>query len=322
MPVKNTGTFLHDCLNSIINQDLSDWELLAVDDHSTDDSFKVLQEYSKKDKRIKIFKNNETGIIAALRLALKMSKGEYITRMDSDDIMVLNKLQSLKDALTNQNDLAIGLVEYFSHNNTLGEGYKKYAEWLNTLTSSQQNFSEIYKECVVPSPCWMMHKNTLEKCGAFDNNIYPEDYDLCFRMRRSKLKIKTTNSINHRWRDYAERTSRNDQNYAQNSFIPIKMKYFIEDDLDPNFELVVWGAGKKGKAIVKILMNNNIEFKWVCNNEKKIGTTIFNQLLSHPDNLEDEGRFQIIVAVAQPKAKTEIRNQINTMTDSRPFFFS
>ena len=93
MPVKNAALFLRECLDSIVNQEESNFELIAVDDHSTDSSLKILEEYQKKDPRIQVYKNKEHGIIAALRLAYKKSSGILITRMDSDDIMSLHKLK-------------------------------------------------------------------------------------------------------------------------------------------------------------------------------------------------------------------------------------
>ena len=95
MPVKNADQFLEECLNSIVQQSFSDWELIAIDDHSTDSSYEILGEYQKKDGRIKVFKNQKNGIIHALRGALERSNGSYITRMDADDIMANIKLEEL-----------------------------------------------------------------------------------------------------------------------------------------------------------------------------------------------------------------------------------
>ena len=99
MPVKNTAPFLIECLESIIRQTETDFELIAIDDHSSDESHSILKEFAIKDKRIKVFKNTGIGIIEALRLAYSKSSGTYITRMDSDDVMSLTKLQVLTSNL-------------------------------------------------------------------------------------------------------------------------------------------------------------------------------------------------------------------------------
>jgi len=72
-PFKNTICFLPECLDSILNQSYAHWELLIVDDHSKDSSLKLVEDYVKKDSRIRLFKNDGHGIIEALRLAFKNS---------------------------------------------------------------------------------------------------------------------------------------------------------------------------------------------------------------------------------------------------------
>ena len=63
IPFKNTELFLRECINSIINQTYSNWELLIIDDHSTDKSYDLVEDYANKDKRIKLYKNDGSGII-------------------------------------------------------------------------------------------------------------------------------------------------------------------------------------------------------------------------------------------------------------------
>ena len=235
MPVKNTALFLNECLDSIVNQNELNFELIAIDDHSTDDSYSILSNYSSKDSRIKVFKNSEKGIIEALRLAYKKSSGSLITRMDSDDIMSLDKLKVLKSNLIEFGfgHIALGKVKYFS-NNSLGEGFKRYEEWLNSLTQFGINFNAIYKECVIPSPCWMVYREDLDRCKAFSSDKYPEDYDLAFRFYMEGLKPIKCNHILHYWRDYPTRTSRTDDHYSDNTFLEIKSNYFLKLEYQNN----------------------------------------------------------------------------------------
>ena len=153
MPVKNAEPFLNDCIESILSQTDENWELLAVDDGSSDNSYQTLKSYADKDSRIQALRNSGSGIISALRLAYENSSGNLITRMDADDKMDSQKLEILKRNLNSsgKGHIAIGLVKYFSET-TLGDGYLKYESWLNDLTSVGANYSDIYKECVIPSP--------------------------------------------------------------------------------------------------------------------------------------------------------------------------
>src|SRR5690606_20054477 len=179
MPVYNAESFLHECLESIKQQSHTHWELIAVDDFSTDASFKILEEASSFDSRIKVLKNTEKGIIPALSLALKNVKGTFITRMDSDDIMPPDRLSIIGDALQNApaKTVVTGLVKYFSQSE-VSEGYQSYEKWINKNILSENPWRSVYRECIIASPCWMCRTEELKSTGGFKNLDYPEDYDL------------------------------------------------------------------------------------------------------------------------------------------------
>jgi len=308
MPCKNTALFLSECLDSILDQTEQHWELLVVNDHSTDGSDTILQAYASKDERIKVFQNTGEGIIDALRLAYANCKGGFITRMDADDVMSEDKLSALKQNLLTfgKGHIALGLVKYFSET-TLGDGFKNYEKWLNSLIIKGNSFDGIYKECSIPSPCWMVFKEDFEHCGAFRPNRYPEDYDLTFRFYENGLTCIPSDKVLHYWRDYAARTSRNDVNYADNSFIDIKYDYFIKLELDKTKKLVIWGAGKKGKTMARKLIDANIEFSWICDNPKKIGKHIYDKEMFDFKELDTIENSQSIITVANLQAQEEIK---------------
>ena len=324
MPVKNAMPFLSECLSSILNQTYQNWELIAVNDHSTDTSFETLIEYTDQDKRVKVFNNNGSGIIDALRLAYSKCSGLFISRMDADDIMSNNKLEVLIGSLKTNGlgHVAVGKVKYFSEN-VLGDGYKSYENWLNSLTEKGNNFTEIYKECVIPSPCWMVYKTDFEKCGAFKSDVYPEDYDLCFRFYEKDLQCIPCYEILHFWRDYAVRTSRTNEHYADNRFLDLKCHYFLKLNYQKERPLIVWGAGKKGKSIAKNLVENNIDFHWLCNNPNKIGKDIYGVVLASSEQMETLENAQIIVAVANKNEQKELKDSFKNanLKAMKDYFF-
>lgn len=314
VPFKNTADYLEDCLYSILNQTYTHWELLIVDDSSSDSSYEIVGKFADKDHRIKLFKNSGIGIIDALRLAFKHSKGEFITRMDSDDVMRPNKLEVLVDNLSKfgKQHVAIGLVNYFSEEG-IKDGYKNYEIWLNNLTKNGRNYSEIYKECVIPSPCWMIHRSDLIACGAFNPNRYPEDYDLAFRFYKHHYTCVPCKNVIHDWRDYFTRTSRTHIHYAENHFIDLKLHYFLELDYNANKTLIVWGAGNKGKKVAKTLIKKDVSFKWICDNPNKIGRDIYGKILKPFSYLEHVINPHSIITVANKSSQKEIKNYLNKL---------
>ena len=313
-PFKNTKAFLNDCINSILEQTYTNWELILIDDHSVDESYNLVEAFSIKDERIKLLKNEGNGIIDALRLAYSKSKGRLITRMDSDDIMLPNKLEVLANSLINygQGHLATGLVRYFNKNG-VGDGYIAYEKWLNKLTKTGNNYSEIYKECVIPSPCWMVYREDLDRCDAFKPNRYPEDYDLTFRFYKYGLKCIPCSHVLHLWRDYSTRTSRTHIHYAQNHFTRLKTLYFFEIDYNPLKTLVIWGAGTKGKLMASICIERNIEFLWICDNPNKIGKHIYGVTLLDFNALANIKMPLSLITVANKTAQKEIRTYLNSL---------
>ncbi len=314
IPFKNTETYIDACLISILNQTYTNWELIIVDDGSTDSSFDIVETFAKTDSRITLLKNNGSGIIDALRLAFKHSKGTFITRMDSDDIMRSHKLEVLANNLIKYGTqhVAIGMVHYFCEGG-INAGYKLYETWLNDLTKTGNNYDDIYKECVVPSPCWMINRTDLIACDAFNPNQYPEDYDLTFRFYKHNFKCIPCHDVIHDWRDYSTRTSRVHEHYAANHFLDIKMRYFLELDYNPNKSLVVWGAGGKGKKVAQILIEKNMPFTWICDNPNKIGKNIYGVILAPFNTLATIENPQSIVTVANKEAQIEIKNYMNAL---------
>jgi len=313
IPYKNPIPYFEDCLNSIINQSHNKLQIILVNDHSSDSSEKTAFKFSKKDSRIEIVNNKGEGIIDALNTGSEIANGKYITRMDADDIMSENKIEILRSLLEKKktNFIAVGSVKYFASKKPMGNGYLKYADWLNELTLNENNFTEIYKECTIPSSCWMMYRSVFESIKGFRKLCYPEDYDFLFRVYYNQIKLTTSPETIHFWRDHPLRTSRNSTNYKFEKFVPLKIKNLIEKELKSKDELVLWGCGKKGKLVAKLLIKNNCSFSWISNNEKKIGHQIYEQKIKSYELLESENKKLIICSISSKNFKTPENSKFN-----------
>lgn len=108
IPVYNVEKYLHECLDSVINQTLKDIEIIAVDDGSTDSSLKILKDYAKKDKRLKVLTQENKGAGAARNLGMKHATGFYLSILDSDDYFDHSMLELLyKKAEKTKADITI-----------------------------------------------------------------------------------------------------------------------------------------------------------------------------------------------------------------------
>lgn len=97
IPVYNVAPYLRDCLDSVLAQHVGDWECIAVDDGSTDDSAVILDQYAACDSRIKVVHKPNGGVASARNVALDCAKGEWILFLDADDLLAKHALGVLSD---------------------------------------------------------------------------------------------------------------------------------------------------------------------------------------------------------------------------------
>jgi len=312
MAAKDTAPYLRQCLDSVRAQTYPHWELIAVNDHSTDATPQILQEYAAKDPRIRVFNSSRPRLIPTLQTGYAQARGQLINRMDSDDYMPADKLEALVSAWLQQGKGTViaGGTRHFVATGKVGDGFIRYEKWLNEVARTNTHYQEIYQECVIPSHCWIIHKDDFAAAGAFDPLVYPEDYDLCFRFYRLGLRVVGIDKILHYWRDRTNRISRTWDEYKDNRYFTLKLRYFYELDRDPQRPLVLWGAGKNGKDMARLLQQRGERFFWVCDNKNKIGKAIYGVTLQHYAQIPSLDNPQVMVVVTSPEGKAAIRQQL------------
>lgn len=189
IPVYNGEKYLHEALDSILNQSFKDFELLIIDDASADTSAAIIQSYS--DPRIRLFKNEQNlGIAATLNQGMHLSRGKYIARMDCDDISHPSRLKKQVAFLDRNPDVAA----CGTFIKTLGEVksrtliYPKYSEEIQcTLLFGS----------ALAHPSVMFRKTSLEaQCLLYDENQkYVEDYELWVRLLEHGLKLTNLGEV-------------------------------------------------------------------------------------------------------------------------------
>lgn len=115
IPVYNAEKYLHQCIDSIINQTISEIEIICIDDESTDNSIKILEEYQLIDGRIRILTQNNNGAGSARNKGLAAAKGKYLSFLDADDFFMHNMLEkALDSAERNRSDIVIYQYKYYN----------------------------------------------------------------------------------------------------------------------------------------------------------------------------------------------------------------
>ena len=295
-PYRNAEKFIRETAESVLGQTHTNWEWILVNDHSGENEVEAISDLLD-DPRIILLENKGKGIVDALCTALEMASGEYITRMDADDVMPDFKLEVfLKSLQTSEEHIVTGKVCYFSEEGSISKGYQGYENWLNERVDQQDFYRHIYRECSLASGNWMMRKADLEDCGGFNGLNYPEDYDLLFRWYEAGFSIKGLELVTHLWRDHELRTSKTSSDYQQKAFFSLKIDRFVQLDWKPEKHLIVNGTGQKGRLTAKILIDRKIPFTWVSHEPEKYLDGIFGHPLVGLDRISVCNSAQILNA--------------------------
>ncbi|MBQ8459162.1 glycosyltransferase [bacterium] len=152
VPVYNVEIYLERCINSIINQTLRDIEIICINDGSTDNSLEILEEYAKKDSRIKIINKENSGVSDARNEGLENATGEYIGFVDPDDWIDLDFFEKLyNNAKQNNCDIAVADIVRVKKDKEKIIYTSKYRQFSN-------NFYEKLLICNAPDISYIWNK--------------------------------------------------------------------------------------------------------------------------------------------------------------------
>jgi len=184
MPVYNGSKYLYKSIFSIINQTFKDFELVCVDDSSTDNSYEILKEFAAKDSRVRIFQKPNGGMVPkSWNFVLPLLKGESIAYMSQDDLMSEDNLEQLynRQQETGADAILPDMVYYFEDNAN------------NKILSAINGDRDIIltnREAVILSLNWQIHGFALWKSKLFDNIHFDEDSFNSDELQTRKLLFK------------------------------------------------------------------------------------------------------------------------------------
>jgi glycosyltransferase involved in cell wall biosynthesis len=179
MPAYNAEKYIRESIDSILNQTLNEFEFIIIDDFSSDKTWEIIKEYSRRDNRIICYRNDKNLKIShTLNKAINICKTDLIVRMDADDISLSNRLEILFKYM-NLNPETVCCGSYI-------EICDEDMKFMNTRSYPTKH-EDIIKMLNRVSPfchaslCY--RKSVIEKSGMYNSNLVPsEDYDLYFRL--------------------------------------------------------------------------------------------------------------------------------------------
>lgn len=182
LPVYNAERYLKQCIQSIVNQTYKDFELIVVDDASTDSTSQILKEFAKKDSRIQLHRNTANqGVAYTMNKAISFANGQYITIMNADDIMLPERLKlSIKFLKANPNYICTGTQVDLINNKDEVVGHKEFP------TSHEKIYNSMLTINPVQHSSMTINKDLLPEDFTFYNNNYrvSEDLDLLTRLQK------------------------------------------------------------------------------------------------------------------------------------------
>jgi len=311
LPARNAEEHLEAALRSVLEQRFGDFELIAVDDGSTDRTGALLEEAARQDARVRVLRGPGQGLVAALNLGLSACRAPYVARMDADDVSLPTRFARELELLVSRGELAaVGCqVDIFPHDSRT-EGLARYEAWLNGLVDSDT----IERECLVESPlvhpAALIRADALRQVGGWRAEGWPEDYALWLALLRGGWRLANVPEVLLRWRDSPQRLTRTHSDYAMASHVRLKAFHLAQGPLASG-RCILWGAGKTGRAFFRALGVHGVRVEqFVDIDPRKIGRVLHGAPVISPDQLGGYQGIHLVAAVGAGGARALIREHL------------
>ncbi len=327
LPCRDAEPFLDECIESLEAQTEERFEVVALDDGSRDDTGRMLRRWAVRDARVRLVERDGSGIIAALQRLAGAARAPLIARMDADDIARPGRLAAQLQLLARQPGIAAcGTgVRYFPRR-AAGPGYRRYERWLNGLVGPAAVRRDLFVECPIAHPTLMVRREVFDAVGGYRDTESPEDYDLVLRMAAGGHALTNVPEVLHDWRLGERRLSESSARYSPDAFRRLKVSHLARGRIPPGRPLVIWGAGRVGKAFARAWPSRAGGIAaFVDLDPRKIGQTIHGATVIRPEDLPGlDGaadpavsgavrcppRPYVLLAVGSPGAREDIREAL------------
>ena len=308
MPVRNEEEFLPAALDSLFRQTLEEWELIVVDDGSTDATPRILAEAARRDSRVRLCNSPGTGLPDALNFGLAQCRTDLVARMDGDDICHPRRLERQLNLMLQSPEF--GLVACGFRNfprAALGRGMADYEKWQNGLTTHGAVMRDLFVESPFVHPSVMFRRREVEEVGGYRAMGWAEDYDLWLRLAAAGTRFARLPEILFFWRERPGRATRTMADYAAAAFRACKVHHLRRGFLADSREVVLAGAGLEGRAWRRALAAEGIRVGlWVDVDPRKIGRELHGSPVVGPGGARPDGR-RLLITVGTRGAREGVR---------------
>ena len=308
LPFYNAEATLDRSIRSIGMQDLADFECLLVNNNSNDDSLKIAGQWAERDPRFRICNETRQGVMFASNRGARESCGEYLARMDADDVASPDRL-SLQAAFLDSRPeygAVAGRVRHVGDPEQT-EGFRRFVEWSNSLCSYEDIFNRRFIEAPIVNPSAMWRRSTMDRHGMYLHGDFPEDYEMWLRWLDAGVKIAKLKETVLEWHDSDRRLTRTDPIYSDRSFYEIKSRYlakWLTANNPYHPEVAVWGASRISRRRARILEQHGIRISTYIDTKK--GRQIERKITYYED-LPPAGQLFILTYIRQMDNRERIQ---------------
>ena len=244
LPVRNGEKTLEDAIRSICAQTDPDFEVVIINDNSHDRSSDIACSFD--DPRIRVFQNAGEGLVDALNTGLQSAQGDFIARMDADDLTTPDRLE-LQLPYFDEPGLGVidGQVEFWSHHGGVAAGMGLYGDWVHSVITPTDFDRELLIESPIVHPAATYRRDVVREIGGYCSGSFPEDYDLWLRLHAAGYRLRKVPQVLVKMLDHEGRLTRTDPRYSRSGFRAVRQRWLKRTQLTSQRRLVLFGAGKE-----------------------------------------------------------------------------
>jgi len=192
MPVYNANKYIKAAVDSILKQTFTDFEFIIINDGSTDGTLEILENYAKKDKRIRLISRENKGLVTTLNEGVALAKFPLIARMDADDIALPNRFREQIDFLKEHNEV-VALGGSFI---IIDDKSRELHLLMPPLDNESIQINGLKGHCPINHPTAMIRTDSIRNVGGYRDEFYPsEDLDLWLRLGEIGKLVNLENAV-------------------------------------------------------------------------------------------------------------------------------